>query len=192
MTDPFVILTVCTGNICRSPAMERLLAQLFVQDPAVEVRSGGTHAHDGEDMQEPMKRRVADYGADAEGFVAQQVTAEMVAQADLILAATAVHVEDMLAEVPSAAERMFTIGEFGRLLDSLPEEELAAVRSESGTAGQLAALTAAAHRARSRGAESSCEDDVVDPYMLPESVYDEAFRQIREPVETLGRILQRR
>ena len=40
--DTFSILTVCTGNVCRSPAVERLLASKL--GPTVSVASAGTHA----------------------------------------------------------------------------------------------------------------------------------------------------
>ena len=38
---PFRVLTVCTGNICRSPAVERLLAAALGPDADVEVSSAG-------------------------------------------------------------------------------------------------------------------------------------------------------
>lgn len=190
MTNTFTILAVCTGNICRSPAMERLLAEAFSAEPQVRVISAGTHAHDGEDMQSPMKRRVADYGAEVENFTAEQLTAQMIAEADLILAATRVHVADMVAEAPEAAQRIFTLPEFGRLLRSL---EPAAVREAAGAeascAEKLSALLPLVDRAREQATADS-EDEIVDPFMLPESVYDESFRQIREPVEELSRVLE--
>ncbi|WP_120003435.1 low molecular weight phosphatase family protein [Nesterenkonia muleiensis] len=190
MTATYTILAVCTGNICRSPAMERLLAHLLDDQPGIEVISGGTYAHDGEDMQAPVKRRLADYGADTEDFVAEQVTPEMIQRSDLILAATRVHVEDMLAEVPQAQERMFTHPEFGRLLESVTPEDLeAAVGAEAAAAQRLAALIPLLNQARGRAGSQSRDEDVVDPYMLPESVFDESFRQIREPIEALGELL---
>ncbi|WP_150462136.1 arsenate reductase/protein-tyrosine-phosphatase family protein [Nesterenkonia ebinurensis] len=186
-TTRFTILAVCTGNICRSPAMERLLAHLFHDEPEIEVISGGTYAHDGEDMQEPMKRRIAGYGAEVEGFVAEQVTPGMIERADLILAATRVHVQDMLAEVPEARARMFTHPEFGRLLESVDDH----AQGDSVTE-QLTALVPVLNRARQKTGPPTGEEDVVDPYMLPESVYSESFRQIREPVEKLAEVLAMR
>lgn len=190
MAETFTVLAVCTGNICRSPAMERLLAQLFADEPAVRIISGGTHAHDGEDMQGPMKRRVADYGADVDQFVAEQLTAEMIQGADLIVAATRVHVDDMLAEVPGAADKTFTLPEFGRLLAEVSPAALAQqVDHDGSTAQKLAALVRLANDLRHQDGAAGSEDEIVDPYMLPDSVYDESFRQIREPVEVLARTL---
>lgn len=186
----YTILTVCTGNICRSPAMERLLRHVFDDEPEITVISGGTYAHDREDMQEAMKRRVAQYGAQTEDFVAEQVTPEMIEQADLILAATRVHVQDMLAEVPNAQQRMFTHPEFGRLLEGLSPD---AVQPTASVAEQLAALVPLLHESRNNsGTPESSDDDVVDPYMLPNNVFDESFRQIREPIEALAELLKLR
>lgn len=186
----FRILAVCTGNICRSPAMERLLVHLFADQQDVEIISGGTYAHDGEDMQPPMKQRVADYGADVDDFIAEQVTVQMIADADLILTATRVHIQDMATDVPEARSRMYTLPEFGRLLGSLDENEVQqAIGSGSSVSEQLQALMPLVEQARiSRN--PSREDDVVDPYMLPDSVYDESFRQIREPIEALQDVIR--
>lgn len=185
------LFAVCTGNICRSPAMERLLAELFRDEPDIEVTSGGTYAHDGEDMQPPMKQRVADYGAEVDGFAARQVTPSAVQSADLILTATRVHIEDMAAEVPEARDRMFTLPEFGRLLESLDRSTLDDAAGPGATAAaRLAALVPELDRARRSTGSATREDDVVDPYMLPDSVYDTAFEQIREPIEAIARALR--
>lgn len=190
MHAEFTINAVCTGNICRSPAMERLLALLFRQDPGILVISGGTYAHDGWDMQSPMKKRVAAYGAETEGFVAEQVTPQTIEDSDLILAATRVHIQDMLAEVPGARARMFTIREFGRLLEGITTDDITgSVGEDAATADMLAALVSLADQARDRSASAGRDDDVVDPYMLPEDVYDESFRQISEPIEALAELL---
>lgn len=171
--------------------MERLLVQLFHDQPDIEVTSGGTYAHDGEDMQEPMKQRVADYGADVDGFSAQQVTPAAIKSADLILSATRVHIEDMAAEVPEARERMFTLPEFARLLQSMDRAGLDdAAGGDRSPAQTLAALVPQLDHARRSAGAATREDDVVDPYMLPESVYDTSFGQIRDSVEAMAQALR--
>lgn len=184
--NEYTLLAVCTGNICRSPAMERLLAHVFADEEGIRVHSGGTYAHDGEDMQPPMKQRVRGYGAEAGGFVAQQVTPAMVRDSDLILTATRIHVQDILAEVPEAAGRTFTVREFGRLLEGVPSERVREAAGEGTTAARLADLAALVDEQRRGALDAGREDDVVDPYMLPEDVYDESFRQLSEPLEALA------
>ncbi|GAA1801876.1 arsenate reductase/protein-tyrosine-phosphatase family protein [Nesterenkonia flava] len=183
--EQYTILAVCTGNICRSPAMERLLAHLLRGEDGITVISAGTYAHDGEDMQKQMKDRIADYGAEVEDFVAEQVTPTMIIESDLVLAATRVHVNDMLAEVPEAEPKIFTLREFGRILEELEPKSL----PQGDTSEKLKALTELVSERRTDSAEAGEEDDVVDPYMLPDDVFDESFRQIREPIEALGRVL---
>lgn len=171
--------------------MERLLVQLFHDQPDIAVTSGGTYAHDGEDMQEPMKQRVADYGADVDGFSAQQVTPAAIKSADLILSATRVHIEDMAAEVPEARERMFTLPEFARLLQSMDRAGLDdAAGGDRSPAQTLAALVPQLDHSRRSAGAATREDDVVDPYMLPESVYDTSFGQIRDSVEAMAQALR--
>lgn len=196
MTQDFTVLTVCTGNICRSPAMERLIASAVAEDTGVQVHSGGTYAHDGEDMQPPMKRRLRDHGADAEGFTARQVTTAMVEEADLILTATREHLADVTTEVPGARARAFTVREVGRLLEHLGQDavraQLLEVVGESGTVrDRLAAVVPLLDQARQGAGGLGADDDVVDPYMLPEGVYDESFEQISGPIQALVEVIHR-
>lgn len=199
MTQDYTVLTVCTGNICRSPAMERLIAHVFADavEEGLHVHSGGTFAHDGEDMQPPMKRRVEEYGAEAGGFTARQVTASMVEEADLILTATREHVDDVLAEVPGARARTFTVRELGRLLEHLRslgevKERIDELVGEGASSrDRLAVVVPLLDEARRAAGGPGPEGDVVDPYMLPEDVYDESFRQISEPIEALAAVIRR-
>ncbi|GAB3842458.1 arsenate reductase/protein-tyrosine-phosphatase family protein [Nesterenkonia populi] len=182
MAEQFSILAVCTGNICRSPAMERLLAHMFAADEDVEVASGGTFAHSGWDMQPGTRERLRAAGADTDGFVAEQTTPRMLREADLILGATREHVRDMLTDAPEAGPRTFTVRHFGRILAHIEEGEL----PEGSSAERLKALVALADQRRDRAGSLRGEDDVVDPYMLPEDVYDQAFDEICEPLEALA------
>ncbi|MEO8284563.1 MAG: hypothetical protein ABI568_14370, partial [Pseudarthrobacter sp.] len=56
---PIRILTVCTGNICRSPVAERLLQAGLeqVKPGAFRVRSAGTRAMVGDPVQ-PLSARI--------------------------------------------------------------------------------------------------------------------------------------
>jgi protein-tyrosine phosphatase len=91
------LVTVCTGNICRSPMAEQVLRSALAEaglDGQVEVSSVGIGPwHVGE----PMDRRAASTLA-AHGYptdhVARQVSDD-VAGADLLLAATADHARDL-------------------------------------------------------------------------------------------------
>ena len=65
-SDFFTILTVCTGNLCRSPAAERLLASKL--GPTVKVSSAGTHALVGQPISEPMAALLRDSSLEPESL----------------------------------------------------------------------------------------------------------------------------
>lgn len=76
------ILTLCIGNICRSPLAEVLLAREF---PGRVVRSAGLGALVGEPADPLSVTLAAEQGLDLSAHRAQQVTGLMCQQADLIL-----------------------------------------------------------------------------------------------------------
>lgn len=190
MTKPYTLLAVCTGNICRSPAMDRLLALAFESEDGIAVLSAGTHAHIGDDMESQMKRRLVDYGANTENFQAEQLSSEMVRDSDLVLTANRGHVADILNDVPGSEAKVFTLREFVRLLDSVDAAALHEALAGSGsTAEKLAALVPLVAAQREHAEAPTAADDVVDPYMMPEEVFDESFAQVQEPIEALRNTL---
>ena len=90
---PVRILTVCTGNICRSPVAERLLQAGLdqVQPGSFEVRSAGTRAMVGEPIQPLSADIIRTYGGTPDGFAARQLTPEILRESDLVLTMTARH-----------------------------------------------------------------------------------------------------
>ena len=103
------ILTVCTGNICRSPAAELLLTKVF--GPDAVVSSAGTHAMVGHGIPAPMLRCLERDGVDGRGHAARQFTAELASEADLIICMTARHRTWCVGEAPFALERTFLLEE---------------------------------------------------------------------------------
>lgn len=94
----FTVMTVCTGNICRSPMAEVALRQAF--DDAgldgVEVRSTAVSAWEiGNQMDARARRVLADAGFTVPDRGAVQVTADDVEGTDLALAMTAEHARDL-------------------------------------------------------------------------------------------------
>lgn len=182
MTRPFRVLTLCTGNVCRSPALERLLAARL--GPSVSVQSAGTRALVGEPVHGPMQALMLEQGADPEGFRARQLTEQHAREADLVLALTRSHRAAAVDVWPGAVRRTFTLREFARI---------AAHLTGSGGDGadpgaRLAALVpvAAASRASHPPAGPE-EDDVVDPYLRHDDVYRQSMDQILPAVEVLVR-----
>src|SRR5829696_1569572 len=110
----FSILAVCTGNVCRSPAVERLLATKL--GPTITVSSAGTHALVGHPISEPMAALLAGYGIDERPFEARRVSEQMLKEADLILPLNRAQRSLVVDLWPAAVRRTFTLREFARLL----------------------------------------------------------------------------
>ncbi|MDQ0731022.1 arsenate reductase/protein-tyrosine-phosphatase family protein [Arthrobacter sp. B1I2] len=134
---PVRILTVCTGNICRSPVAERLLQAGL--DQAVpggfQVASAGTRALVGEPMQPISADIVRTFGGDPEGFAARQLTPKILRGVDLVLTMTSGHRGEVLQLDASLLKRTFTIREFARMLDVLDQRAAAAADGQPGAVG---------------------------------------------------------
>lgn len=119
----FRILVVCTGNICRSAAAEQALRKEFaargdrVGAPRVEVTSSGTGAVVGHDVYSLTAMAMREHELTPVTHVAQQLTAEQVEEADLVLAATRYHQQVVRNLVPEMDSRVFTLREFARVAD---------------------------------------------------------------------------
>ena len=91
------IVTVCSGNICRSPMAEKVLRSALADAGLageVRVSSVGIGSwHAGEDMDPRAAATLQSHGYEV-GHVARQVGGD-IAEADLVLAATNDHVRDL-------------------------------------------------------------------------------------------------
>ncbi|UZN04133.1 low molecular weight phosphatase family protein [Cellulomonas sp. S1-8] len=183
---PARILAVCTGNICRSPVVERLLAARLAGTD-VQVASAGTHAVVGNPVSAPMVPLLQSAGADASGFTAQQLTAELVRDADLVLALTRSHRTAIVELVPAAVRRTFTLRELARLVAHLDLETLHAAGDTP--AARLRALPALA--AGVRHVAGLGDDDVFDPYGQSDAVYLASYEEIAPAVDTIAAALVR-
>lgn len=188
MTETLTILTVCTGNICRSPAAERMLAHALGGDGTVQVASAGVGALVGQPVHEPMAALVTAGGADVAGFAARRITETMVKDAGLVLAMTREHRSAAVELWPGAVRRTFTLREFARLARAVDPAALAE-RAGAGatTAERIRALIPLA--AAQRVAVPAEEDDVVDPYRRAQEVYQQSYDQIRPAVDTIAAVV---
>jgi protein-tyrosine phosphatase len=111
----FPVLFVCTGNICRSPLGERLLRARLDAEVPIRVASAGTAAMVGMGIDEPSALALRDLGVDADGHIAQQLSADQIRDAGLILTAETMHRSLIVRTDPLSFRKTFTIREFGRL-----------------------------------------------------------------------------
>ncbi|MFV2121398.1 protein-tyrosine-phosphatase [Streptomyces sp. Act-28] len=192
-TSTFRILHVSTGNVCRSPITERLTRHALrdrIGDPAdrgLIVESAGTWGHEGAPMEANAETVLADFGADASGFVGRELIDEHVIRADLVLTATRDHRAQVISMGHSAGLRTFTLKEFTRLVRAIDPMTLPDPEADGVVARAHALVHAAAARRGWLLAPSAEADEVNDPYGAPitffRSVGDE-INQALEPVVT--------
>jgi protein-tyrosine phosphatase len=175
----FSILAVCTGNVCRSPAVERLLASKL--GPTVSVSSAGTHALVGHPISEPMAALLRDSGVEPDSFQARRLSEQMLKDADLVLTMTRPQRGLVVELWPAAVRRAFTLREFARLLSWIDPSALPA-----GTpADRLRAAIPLAVAERGGERKPAAEDDVTDPFRLSNAVYADSFAQIRSTIDRI-------
>ncbi|NOR61296.1 MAG: hypothetical protein GQ535_02230 [Rhodobacteraceae bacterium] len=103
------VLVVCVGNICRSPAGERILAKSC---PALRIESAGIAALEGHAADETMSEISGQHGVDLGGHIARQFTAEMAAGFDLILALEKGHIRVINEKAPTVSGKTMLLGQW--------------------------------------------------------------------------------
>jgi protein-tyrosine phosphatase len=174
------VLAVCTGNICRSPAAERLLAAQLADVAGLTVASAGTSALAGDPIDPPMAALLAAAGAPTGSFAARQLQPRMLREADLVLVMTRQHRSAVVAAEPTAVRRTFLLGELAVLGAAVAAAGWPA-DVPADPAARLAALPrlAAAHR----GSVALPDDlEVVDPHRRGPEVYARALQQVTDAV----------
>lgn len=182
--SPFSILCICTGNVCRSPAAERMLTAGLGSDVVV-VTSAGTQALVGQPMAAPMAALVSAAGADAAGFRARRLAESLIAPADLVLAMTQAHRGDVVALHPRSVRRTFTLRELARLLAQIDQNALPV----DGVGERLRAAVPLAGAVRRQVVDPS-GDDVIDPYRQSDDIYAASFAAIEQAVALILDVLR--
>lgn len=183
---PFQILFVCTGNICRSAAAERL-ARLHLEEALggvagrVRVASAGTRAVVGAPVHPDTARAVSSFGGDVEGFAARQLHRTMLADADLVLTMTTEHRTVALGLEPRALSRTFTLREAADLVGLVAPAPAAVNRATGDRPRSLAQRMAAARSRRRRGGA----DDITDPINRPAEVHRETAELVSACVRSV-------
>jgi protein-tyrosine phosphatase len=153
---PWRVLTICTANMCRSPMAEAFLARKLEEAdlPAV-VASCGLLAP-GYPVAPEVAQAMAARGLDVGGHVSQQLSAELVAGADLVLAMAREHLREVVVLSPDALGRTFTLKELVRRASVVGPR-----RGDTSLARWLAEVGEGRRPQDLLG--SSPEDDVADP-----------------------------
>ncbi|MDH3731038.1 MAG: low molecular weight phosphatase family protein [Acidimicrobiia bacterium] len=98
-----MIVFVCTGNICRSPMAAAIATQLEKgHGTGVQFASAGTHALEGHAATQEAIAATAEIGVALRWHRARQLTAEVAAGADLLVALDQEHLDYIGEHFPEA------------------------------------------------------------------------------------------
>lgn len=156
------LLFVCTANRARSPLAQLVARRLLDQVPGggdVAVSSAGTWTPGGEAMWPPAAAEVRRLGLDPDGFVSRPISDAVVADADVVLAATRALRDEVVTRWPRLIRRCFTWRELAWLIEAVPPEW-----DSDDLGSRVAALPVVAARNRGRvPAPRGADLDVEDP-----------------------------
>ena len=123
---PYRIMTVCTGNICRSPMAEVVLRDRVAAaglSDVVEIDSTGVSD---EERGNPMDPRavdvLTDHGYEVPDHVARRVTSGELDRRDLVLAMTVGHAQRLRRLRPEAPVHLYRSFDLGALVAARGDE----------------------------------------------------------------------
>lgn len=189
------ILTVCTGNICRSPLAE-LLLRVRLERIGTVVHSAGTMGLDSAAMTPEAQKLAVGLGVPADLAAAHRsryLTERDLTSPDLIIAMSREHRRRIVELAPSRLRAAFTAREFARLAQTVSDEE---VRSAAGAAGAdaparlRAAITSVANqRGMTPPPADPASDDVIDPYRRSWQTYQRSATELLPAIEQVARVV---
>lgn len=182
------VLLVCTGNVCRSPIAQHVLAAAL-GDSGLVTASAGLFPQAGQAMTEPARAIAVRAGAATSGVVdhrSREFDPREARTSDLIITMTRTQRRRVAELVPTRVRFVFTIRELAHLVD-MPGMIASIAHVDPGAARLRAAvdrLSAARPLAR------IAEIDVVDPYGLGDDAYARCERELIPAVAATARLLQ--
>ncbi len=195
--DPtFRILAVCTGNICRSPQVEKLLrarvpaAFARATIDALGVGSAGTHALEGDAMDPYAADEAARLGIHISGMHrARRLHKGQLEQADLVLGAERRHRDESAKLLKRRGTIAFTVVEFTLIVEHLAakDDRQVAPLADDGFAAFMRRVVRAAHDARADAApRAAITLDLSDPHRYGPEVYRRSADTIDDYVTRLA------
>ena len=175
------VLTVCTGNICRSPAAAVLLSGYL--GPAISVGSAGTRAVVGAPIDPPMLAALEGQAGWVAGMGgshrAVQLTPALVEGADLVVGMTRAHRDAAVAAFPLAMTYAVTLDELAVIARLGLEVEGEGVEARVQKVGAVVARNR--HLIAREGSI-----DIPDPYRESPAVYAQAAALIADRVAAVA------
>lgn len=193
----FSLLTVCTGNICRSPLAELHLARGLADLASVSVSSAGTMAVDDDVMPDQARALARSFDLEPDEHRARFLFERDVRDADLVIALAREHRRAVVAMHPRASRYTFTLREAARLARDVTDDEIAtalsALADDASEADRLRAVVEllASRRGTVEAPEDPLDDDVVDPYRRSDETFAESGRQLVPAADVVADLLRR-
>ncbi|MDO4568043.1 MAG: low molecular weight protein arginine phosphatase [Clostridia bacterium] len=160
------MLFVCTANTCRSPMAEAIFDELVDEHPRlrglVKCESAGTMAFEGDRMAPYAQEALSAMGVDGTKHRSKRLNEKLVEEADLILTMEACHMDEVEALFPEAENKVHTLKGYVEGVMGYPDED---------------------------GSDSY---NIEDPYRMPGDAYIEVAQELREAMEKLLAMLDRR
>lgn len=189
----FTILSVCTGNICRSPAAELILRRSLAQIPAVNVYSAGVGALVGYPMPSQAQTLMRELDLDPSSHSARQLSAQDLREADLVLTMARDHRRAAAELVPASMRKTFTVRELARIADAIGSSVVERVNASGATDTserlRAAINVAASMRGLTPPPDDPIELDVVDPYGRSDETYRRSFDEVVPAAERVAKFL---
>lgn len=183
VANHFDVLLVGATNVGPSLAAERLLRARLGADDAVTVTSAGIDVAPDARVPEHLNELLAREGLAVDGHHVKEVSATLVAEADLVLTATRHERSAVVRKVPAAVRRTYTLCELARVATSLGPSAL----PEGDVAARLSALAQLAPVHRGDTAPPVAEDDdVPDPAAAGRRGYERSFAKVRAAVDGIA------
>lgn len=191
------IMTICTGNICRSP-LAALMLSTRLADLDVTVSSAGTRGMVDAGMTDEAQRLAFARGVTTDAAAthrARFLNEAHLAAPDLILAMTRDHRRAVAELAPSRLRSTFTVREFARLAASVPDASVRVAADGAATQDPSARLRAAlAAVAGQRGLvlppADPGDDDVIDPYRRSWTTYELSGSQLDPAIDEVVRVVR--
>lgn len=191
-SDAVRVLVVCTGNVCRSPYIERRMQAALDESwgpGCVLVSSAGTGALAGHPMDPRAEARLARAGLGATGFVARDLTADLVAEAALTITATRQH-RGVVAQLhPKALSRVHALADLTHLCAGVEPPD--PVDGEAVTAAAWFSIVVP-WLAQRRGQVPPLSDEqsqITDPYGRDDAAFEEMAADIEAALPAVLRVI---
>lgn len=107
------LLFVCVGNVCRSPMAEGYFREKLKHKPRVKIASAGIAALVGQSAVAEAQQLMAERGIDISTHRAQQLSEDLISQADLILVMEDFQKQKIEFIFPHSRGRVHLLGKWG-------------------------------------------------------------------------------